>query len=114
MEAILPQHMQMQQQQQEQQEQRQQQTHQPQGAPQTAGIRRQFHQAQLNMRGCDNIERLSGGEDQWQRWSWKIKTAVSGTNGELAGILNAAEADGLRNIEETLNEDVFVDGNIAG
>ena len=60
------------------------------------------------MRGFDNIETLSGGEDQWQNWSWKIKTAVSGMNGELAQILDAAEADGVRNLEEILEENAFV------
>ena len=52
------------------------------------------------MGGLDNIETLSGGEDQWQYWSWKIKTAVSGINGDLADMLNAAEADGGRNLED--------------
>ena len=36
-----------------------------------------------------------GGEDRWQSWSLKIKTAVSGINGDLAELFNAAEADGV-------------------
>ena len=90
---------------QQQHEERQQQTKQPQGAPQTAGIERQSQQQQLNMRGFDNIETLLGGEDQWQSWSWTIKTAVSGMNGNLAGLLNAAETGGVRIAEEILKED---------
>ena len=46
-----------------------------------------------------------------KNWSWEIKTAVSGMNGELAEILDAAEADGVRNLEENLKEDAFVDAN---
>ena len=63
------------------------------------------------MKGFDYIETLSGGADQWQNSSWKIKTAVSGMNGELAEILDAAEADGVRNLEEILKEDAYVDAN---
>ena len=33
-----------------------------------------LHQ-QLNFRGFDDIETLSGGDDQWQNWSSKIRTA---------------------------------------
>ena len=73
----------------------------------TAGTEKQLQQ-QLNMRGFDNIETLSGGEDKWQNWSWKIKTAVPGIHRELAEILDAAEADGARNLEEILKEDAFV------
>ena len=90
--------------------QMQQQTQQPQGAPQTAGIERQSQQQQLNMRGFDHIETLSGGEDQWQNW-WKIKTAVSGMNGDLTEMLNAAETGGARNAEEIIKDDKFVDVN---
>ena len=50
----------------------------------TAGMEKQFHHQQLNMKGFDNIETSSGGEDLWQKWSWKIKTAVSGLSGDLA------------------------------
>ena len=34
-------------------------------------------------------------------------------DGELAEPVNAAERDGVRNIEEILNDDVFVDANEA-
>ena len=40
----------------------------------------------LIMKGFDKIEVFSGGEEQWQNWSWKIKTAVSGMNEEFAAI----------------------------
>ena len=30
-------------------------------------------------------------EEQWPQWSWKIKTVILLTNGELAEVLNAAE-----------------------
>ena len=62
------------------------------------------------MGGFDNIETLSVGEDQWQSASWKIKTAVSGMNGDLAQLLYAAETGGVRNAEEILKDDEF-DGN---
>ena len=83
----------------------------PQGAPQTTGIERQSQQQQLNMRGFENIETLAGGEDEWQIWSWKLKTAVSGMSGGLAELLNAAETGGVRNAEEILQDDEFVDAN---
>ena len=50
---------------------------------------------------------LSGGEDQWPNWSWEIKTAVPGMNGEVTEVVDAAEADGVRNFEEILKEDAF-------
>ena len=72
----------------------------------TAEMEKQFQHQQLKMRSLDNIETLSEGEDQWQSWWWTVKTAVSGTDGELA-----AEADGVRNLGEILKEDAFVDAN---
>ena len=67
-----------------QMQQQQQQAQKPQGAPPTAtaGMEKQFQHQQLNMRGFDNIEALSGGEDRWQNWLWNIKTAVSWRSGE--------------------------------
>ena len=47
-------------------------------------------------------------------WSLKIKTAVSGINGELAEMLDAAEADGVRNVEEILKEDALADADSQG
>ena len=41
--------------------------------------------------------------------SRKIETAVSGMNGDLAKILNAAEAGGVGDVEEILKEDACVD-----
>ena len=38
-------------------------------------------------------------------------TAVSGMNRELAEMLDVAEADGVRNLEEILKEDAFLDAN---
>ena len=46
------------------------------GAPPSGGNERQSQQ--VIMKGFDKIEVFSGGEEQWQNWSWKIKTAVSG------------------------------------
>ena len=64
MEAIRHHQVQMQQlQQQQAQMQQQQQAQQPQVALQTAGIERQSQQQHLNMRGFDDIETISGGED---------------------------------------------------
>ena len=73
------------------------------------GTERQSQQQQLNMRGFHNIETLWGCEDQWQNWSRKIKTAVSGMNGDLSQVLNAAETGGVRNAKEILKDDGFVD-----
>ena len=53
-----------------------------QGAPPSGGNERQLQQ--LIMKGFDKIEVFSGGEEQWQNWSWKIQTAVSGMNEEFA------------------------------
>ena len=91
----------------QQYEERQQQTQQPQGAPKPLGSRGSHSIS--SMRGFDNIETPSGGEDQWHKWSWKIKTAVSGTNGDLAELLNAAETSKVRNVEEIFKDDVCVD-----
>ena len=50
---------------------------------------------QLIMKGFDKIEVFSGGEEQWQNWPWKIKTAVSGMNEEFAEMLTTAETEGI-------------------
>ena len=57
---------------------------------------------QLIMKGFDKIEVLSGGEEQWQNWFRKIKTAVSGMNEEFAETVTTAETDGIESIEEVL------------
>ena len=80
-----------------------------QGAPPSGGNGRQSQQ--LITTGFDNIETFSDGEEQWQNWSWKIKTAVSGMNEEFAEMLSTAEADGIESIEEVLREPNFVDAN---
>ena len=80
-----------------------------QGEPPSGGNERQSKQ--LSMKGFDKIGVFSGGEEQWQNWSWKIKTAVSGMNRELAEILTTAEADGVESIEELSREAKFVDAN---
>ena len=63
------------------------------------------------MKGFDKIEVFSGGEEQWQNWSWKIKTAVSGMNEEFAEMLTTAETEGIESIEEVLGEAKFVYAN---
>ena len=97
LEAITQQKMQM-----KQQEQRQQQTQQPQGAPQTAGLERLFQRHNVNM--CE-VSTTS------KRWPWDIETAVTGMNGELADILDAAGKDGVRHIEGILMGDAIVDAS---
>ena len=87
------------------------QTRQPHSAPKTAGIERQSQQQRLNMTGFDNIETLSTGKDQWQNLSWKITTAVSGMNGDLAELLNAAETGGVSKVEGILIDEEIVDAN---
>ena len=54
------------------------------------------------MKGFDTIEVFSGGEEQWENWSWKIKTAVSGMNEEFAEMPTAAESGGVESIEEVI------------
>ena len=76
----------------------------------TAGMEKHIQHQQLNTRGFDKLESLSGEEDQWVN-PWKIKTAVSGMNGETAEILDAAEADGVRNLKEILKEDAIAEAN---
>ena len=66
---------------------------------------------QLILKGFDNIETFSGGEEQWQNWSWKVRTAVSGMSGELLEMLITAETSGTESKDEVLKEDRFVDAN---
>ena len=80
-----------------------------QGASPSGGNERQTQQ--LFMKGFDKIEEFSGGEEQWQNWSWQIKAPVSGMNEEFAEVLSTAEADGIENIEEVSREATFVDAN---
>ena len=80
-----------------------------QGAPPSGGNGRQSQQ--LITTGFDNIETFSDSEEQWQNWSWKIKTAVSRMNEEFAEMLSTAEGDGIESIEEVLREPNFVDAN---
>ena len=80
-----------------------------QGAPPSGGNGRQSQQ--LIMKGFGKIDVFSGGEEQRQNWSWKIKTAVSGMNEEFAEMLTMAETDGIESIEEVLREATFVDAN---
>ena len=80
-----------------------------QGAPPSGGNERPSQQ--LTMKGLDKMEVFSGGEEQWPNWSWKIKTAVSGMNAEIAEMLPTAEAEGIESIEEVLREAKFVDAN---
>ena len=105
----LMQQMQQQMRQMQHQEQQAREAQTQQGAPRSGGNERQSQQ--LIMKGFDKIEVFSGGEEQWQNWSWKIKTAVSGMNEELAEILITAEADGIESIEEVLRKAKFVDAN---
>ena len=71
-----------------------------------AGVENILHQP-LNMRLFDNIGTLSGDETLL----WKIKTAVSGMNRDLAEMLVAVETDGIKNFEEVSKEDTFMDAN---
>ena len=88
------------------------QTQSQQGALQNAG--NEGRSQQLNLRGFDNIGTFSEGEKQWQSWSWKIKTATSGMNSELAEMLDAAETTGIGHMEEIFGEDQVVDVNREG
>ena len=105
----LMQQMQQQMRQMQHQEQQAHEAQTQQGAPPSGGNERQSQQ--LIMKGFDKIEVFSGGEEQWQNWSWKIKTAVSGMNEEFAEMLTTAETEGIESIEEVLREAKFVDAN---
>ena len=61
------------------------------------------------MRGFGNIETYREAKTSVKNWSWEIKTAVLGMNGELAEILDAAEAGGVNDLEEILKEDACLD-----
>ena len=63
------------------------------------------------MKVFDKIEVFPGGEEQWQNWSWKNKTAVPGMNEEFAEMLTTAKTEGIKSIEEVLREAKFVDAN---
>ena len=43
--------------------------------------------------------------------SWKVKATVSGMNGDLVELLDAAETDGVRGVEEILKDDEYVEAN---
>ena len=104
--------MQQMQQQMRQMQHREQQAHEAQtqqGASPSGG--NEWLSQQSIMKGFDKIEVFSGGDEQWQNWSWKIKTAVSGMNEVFAEMLTTAEADGIESIEEVLREAKFVDAN---
>ena len=105
----LMQQMQQQMRQMQCQEQKAHEAQTQQGAPPSGGNERQPQQ--LIMKGFDQIEVFSSGEEQWQNWSWKIKTAVSGMNEEFAEMLTTAETDGIKSIEEVLRDAKFVDAN---
>ena len=94
MEAIRHHQVQMQQlQQQQAQMQQQQQAQQPQVALQTAGIERQSQQQHLNMRGFDEYRNdLGRRRPKSKIGRGKMKTAVPRMNGDLAELVNAAEA----------------------
>ena len=80
---LMPQMQQMRQMQHQEQQAHEAQTQQ--GAPHSGGNERQSQQ--LIMKGFDEFEVFSGGEEQWQNWSWKIKTVVSGMNEEFTEML---------------------------
>ena len=105
----LMQQMQQQMRQMQHQEQQAHEAQMQQGAPSSGGNGRQSQQ--LIMKGFGKIDVFSGGEEQWQSWSWKIKIAVSGMNDEFAEMLTTAEAVGIERIEEALREANFVDAN---
>ena len=105
----LMQQMQQQMREMQHQEQQAHEAQTQQGAPPSGGNGRQSQQP--IMTGFDVIETFSGGEEQWQNWSWKIKTAVSGMNEEFAEMLSAAGADGIESVEDVLREAKFVDAN---
>ena len=105
----LMQQMQQQMRQMQHQEQQAHEAQTQQVAPPSGGNERQSQQ--LIMKEFDKIEVFSGGEEQWQNWSWKIKTAVSGMNEEFAEMLTTAETEGIESIEEVLREAKFVDAN---
>ena len=82
--------------------QQRQQQQQPQGAPPTQ--QSASERPQLNARGFDKIETFVRGKDNWQTWSWKIKTPVSGRHGVLADVMTASETDEDRTIVTVLND----------
>ena len=94
----LTQQMQQQIRQMQHQEQQAHEAQTQQGAPPSSGNGRQSQQ--LIMKGFGKTDVFSGGEEQLQNLSWKIKTAVSGMSEEFAKMLTTAEADGIESIEE--------------
>ena len=105
----LMQQMQQQMRQTQHQEQQAHEAQTQQGALPSGGNEKQSQQ--LIMKGFDRIEVFSGGEEQWQNRSRKIKTAVSGMNEEFADMPTTAETEGIESIEEVLREGKFVDAN---
>ena len=46
---------------------------------------------QLNVKGFENLETFTGGEESWQMWSWKAKIAVSAMHEGLADLMKEVE-----------------------
>ena len=44
---------------------------------------------QLNARGFENMAVFTEGEENWQTWLWKVRTAVSGMYGDSAEVMKA-------------------------
>ena len=63
----------------------------------------------MNARSFDNIETFVGGEENWQIWSWEVKTAVPGTHGVSADVMTASETGENMNTGTVLNDVEFVD-----
>ena len=103
MQAMQEQLLQQQQQQPLQQHQQQQQERQ--SAPQAQPT---SERPQSDACGFDNIATFFGGEEYWQTWWWKIKTAVSGMHGVFADAVRASETGEYCNGPMVLNDDEFV------
>ena len=59
------------------------------------------------MEGFENIDIFTGGEENWQNWSWKVRTAVSGLCSDLAA--QTHEGHGVKPILDENNEFMEVD-----
>ena len=81
-----------------------QQQRQPPGRPARTAQNSASWKQQQNASGFEKIEVFTGGKEQWQNWSRKVITAVTGMCGDLKEMMKSAEAREGQRVHHILNE----------
>ena len=76
------------------------------GGQETDGGRRR--RRELDVKGYENIEIFSGGEEAWRGWSWKVKVATNAMSPDLMELMTMAERHHGKSTRElcTLIDDI--------